>query len=86
MALEKTTSDDKIEIVGEFKILQIRATIKVIEDGELLNESYHRRIIVPGQDASGDTDEIKALVALYHTPENIAAYEQYIANQLPPNA
>ncbi len=83
MALEKSTSDDKIEIVGPYKVLQIRAVVKVTDDSDTISETYHRRVVPPGQDASGETDEIKALVALYHTADNIAAYEQHLAAQMP---
>ena len=86
MALEKTTSDDKIEIVGPYKFIQIRASIKVTDGEELISESYHRRVVMPGQDASNETDEIQALVALYHTTDNIAAYEQHVADTMPPGA
>jgi hypothetical protein len=75
VALEKTTTDDKIEIVGPYKILQIRATIKITDGDELVSESYHRRSIAPGQDASSETAEIKTLVAIYHTADNIAVYK-----------
>ena len=84
MVLAKTESDEKIEIVGEFKTLQIRATVRVTDDGEVISESYHRRSIPPGQDASDETEEIKALVTLYHTPEIIEAYRQWMIDQMPP--
>jgi hypothetical protein len=86
MALEKTSTDDKIEIVGPYKVLQIRATIKVTDGEELISESYHRRSIEPGQDASSETDEVKALVSLYHTADNIAAFKQMVTDGLPPGA
>ena len=75
MALEKTVTDDKIEIVGQYKVLQIRSSVKITDDAEVISESYHRRVVPPGQDASSETDEVKALVNLYHTAEVIAAYE-----------
>ena len=75
MALEKTVTDDKIEIVGQYKVLQIRSSVKITDDAEVISESYHRRVVTPGQDASSETDEVKALVNLYHTAELIAAYE-----------
>jgi hypothetical protein len=33
MALEKVVTEDKIEIVGEFKAVQVRTCTKVLEDG-----------------------------------------------------
>jgi hypothetical protein len=75
MALEKTVTDNKIEIVGQYKVLQIRASVKITDGAEVVSESYHRRVVPPGQDAGSETDEVKALVNLYHTAELIAAYE-----------
>ena len=75
MALEKTVTDSKIEIVGQYKVLQIRSSVKITDGAEVVSESYHRRVVPPGQDASSETDEVKALVNLYHTAEIIAAYE-----------
>ena len=83
MTITKSVTDDKIEIVGPYKVLQIRATVVVKEDGEVWSESYHRRVVPPGQDASSETDEIKSLVSLYHTADNIAAYAKHLEDQLP---
>ena len=48
MAITKTIVDDKIEIVTEFKHLQIRTATVVKEDGTELTRSFHRRVITPG--------------------------------------
>ena len=45
MALTKTISDDKLEIVGDFKDLQIRTATVIKEDGTELSRSFHRRVL-----------------------------------------
>jgi hypothetical protein len=46
MALEKVISEDKIEIVGEYKAVQVRTCTKVMEDGVELSSGYHRHVIM----------------------------------------
>ena len=45
MAITKTILDDKIEIVTEFKHLQVRQATVIKEDGTELSRSYHRRTV-----------------------------------------
>ena len=42
MALEKVVTEDKIEIVGEYKAVQVRTCTKVMEDGVELSAGYHQ--------------------------------------------
>lgn len=81
MALEKVISEDKIEIVGDFKILQIRTKTAVLEDGVELSSSFHRHTIAPGADVSGESTEVQAIAAAVHTAEVIAAYQAHVAAQ-----
>jgi len=74
MALEKVISEDKIEIVGEFKAVQVRTCTKVLEDGVELSSGYHRHVVVAGQDYSNESAEVQAICAAVHTESVIAAY------------
>tara|TARA_B100001996_G_scaffold354483_1_gene316462 strand:+ start:430 stop:714 length:285 start_codon:yes stop_codon:yes gene_type:complete len=60
MALTKSTEDDKIEIVGEYKHIQIRTATIIKEDGVELSRKFSRRVLRSGTlDASDnfvDTD------------------------------
>lgn len=73
--LEKVITEDKIEIVGEYKVVQVRTCTKVMEDGVELSSGYHRHFIVAGQDYSNESPEVQAICAAVHTPEVIAAYQ-----------
>jgi hypothetical protein len=75
MALSKVISEDKIEIVGEFKSIQIRTKTAVIEDGVELSSGFHRHVVTAGQDYSNESAEVQAICELMHTDEVIAAYQ-----------
>jgi len=80
MALTERTTDDKIEIVGDFKHIQIRQATIIERDGVEISRSFHRRVVAPGDDVSGETAEIQALADVVHTAEVIAAYQAHVAS------
>jgi len=59
MALTKETVVDKIEIVGDYKHVQVRTAIRVLEDGVVLSSSFHRHVVAPDADISGETQEVQ---------------------------
>jgi len=75
MTLEKVITEDKIEIVGEFKAVQIRTKTAIHDDGVEISSAFSRKVITAGQDYSGESLEVKAICALVHTPEVVAAFE-----------
>jgi hypothetical protein len=75
MALEKIVSEDKIEIVGDYKHVQVRTCTKVLEDGVELSSGYHRHVVSAGDDYSNESAEVQAICAAVHTDAVIAAYE-----------
>ena len=74
MALSKVISEDKIEIVGEFKAIQIRTKTAVLEDGVELSSGFHRHVVTAGQDYSNESVEVQAICELMHTDAVIAAF------------
>ena len=78
MAITKTTAIDKIEIVGEFKKIQVREASIIQEDGVELTRSFHRYVLSPGQDISEQSSEIQAIANAVWTEELIAAYQASI--------
>jgi len=84
MALTEENIIDKYEIVGEFKHVQCRHASVIKRDGVEISRSFHRHVIAPGDDVSGEPAEVQAICAAVHTPEVIAAYQAHVAsNQLP---
>jgi hypothetical protein len=80
MALTERQEVDKIEVVGQFRAAQIRTATVIERDGEEISRSYHRHIIQPGTDYSGEVAEVQAVCAAVHTEEVIAAYQAYMTS------
>ena len=80
MAHQKTAIDSKIEIVSDFKHLQIRTATVVSEDGNELSRSFHRRVITPDADVSGESAEIQGIAAAVWTDEVKAAWQAFQEN------
>jgi len=74
MALSKVITEDKIEIVGEYKTVQIRTCTQILEDGVELSSGFHRHAVTAGQDYSNESAEVQAICAAVHTPVVVAAY------------
>ena len=81
MALTKSVVTDKIEIVGEFKAVQVRTATVVSEDGAELSRSFSRHVIQAGDDYSSEDAEVQAVCAAVHTDEVVAAYAAHVAAQ-----
>jgi len=78
MALTKETIVDKIEVL-EMGQVQVRTATRVLEDGVALSSSYHRHVVVPGDDLSGQDERVSAVATATWTPAVISAYEAMIA-------
>jgi hypothetical protein len=81
MALTERTADDKIEIVGDYKHIQIRQSTIIERDGVEISRSYHRRVVGPLDDVSAETAEVQALAELVHTDAVKAAYAAHLAER-----
>ena len=79
--LTERTVDDKIEIVGDYKHIQIRTATIIERDGVEISRNFHRRAVGPLDNVSGETPEVQAIAALLHTPEVKAAYQAHLAAQ-----
>ena len=73
MALEKVITYD-YEIRGKYKNIQARAKTAIVEDGEEISFSYHRRVLTPDADVSSESDEIKGMASALWTDEVKKAY------------
>ena len=78
MALEKSTKDDKIEIidVGDWKNIQVRTATIVTDDGAELSRTFHRHVVSPNDDVSGESDEVKKLAEIYFTDDAKAKHKE----------
>jgi hypothetical protein len=82
MAITKRTEEDKIEIVGQFKHIQVRTATVIEEDGVELSRSFHRHTVAPGDDVSEESAEVQAIAAAVHTSAVVDAYNEHVASQV----
>lgn len=78
MALEKQIVVDRIEVVGLGSV-QVRTATKIVEDGVVISQSFHRHVVNPGDDYSKEDARVQAICAATHTQETIDAYKASIA-------
>ena len=77
---------EKIEIVDRIEVLengsvQVRTKTAIMEDGKQISGSFHRHVVAPGNDYSGEDARVQAICATTHTADVIAAYQAAQAAQ-----
>ena len=81
MALTEETVQDKIEIVGDYKHVQVRTATVIKRDGVEISRSFSRHVVAPGDDISGESTEVQAICTAIHTQEVKDAYAAHFASQ-----
>ena len=74
MALTETKVIDKIEVVENGSV-QVREATKIERDGVEIAKTYHRWLLTPAQDLTGQPANVVAICNVVWTPEVIAAYK-----------
>jgi hypothetical protein len=81
MAITKEIVEDKIEIVGDYKSIQVRTATVIKEDGVELTRSFHRHVVEcvssvkneddswthTDTDVSGESTEVQAIATAVWT-------------------
>ena len=93
MALAESIEYDKIEVVGQYKVVQVRKATVIKKDGTELTRSFERYVLEPGTlDASDnlvDTDlskepaEVSAIATAAWTTEVKAAFKAKLIAEKP---
>jgi len=83
MALTKEVKVDKLEIVGDYKHVQCREATVVSEDGVELSRSFHRHVLQPDSDISGEPQETQDICNAVWTDEVKAAWTAFQEAQTP---
>ena len=81
MALTEETVQDKIEIVGDFKHIQVRTAAVIKRDGVEISRSFSRHVVAPDADITSESTEVQAICNAVHTDEVKAAYAAYLEAQ-----
>jgi hypothetical protein len=72
--ITKETVVDQITVT-ENGIVLFREATRIIEDGKVLTQTYHRTSLTPGQDLAGQPANVAAICNVAWTPEVVAAYQ-----------
>jgi len=80
MALTESTSIDKIEVINDWNI-QVRQATVIERDGQFVSRTFHRWVLTPDSDISGQEQKVKDICNVAWTDEVKAAYETFKAEQ-----
>ena len=80
MAITKETEIAKIEVVGQYKAVQIATDTVIKEDDKEISRSRHRHVVHPDEDTSGEDAEVKAVANVVWTDSVKAAWKTHKEN------
>jgi len=84
MALTEETIQDKIEIVGDYKMVQVRTAVVIKRDGTEISRSFSRHVVAPdisADDLANESAEVQAICNAVHTEAIKTAYATHLENQ-----
>lgn len=82
MGIEKKTSNDSIEVSGQYKIISVKKITEIIEDGNVISASNERCTYMPNDDISGLDSDIVNVANMFWTQEVKDNYKAYVDSQL----
>lgn len=80
MALTESTKIDVIEVVADWNI-QVRQATIIERDGDFVSRTFHRWVLTPDMNISDQEQKVQDIANAAWTPEVIAAYEAFKAEQ-----
>ena len=75
MLEKKVTYDHSIT---ETKHIQVRRITRIMEDGKEISKAYHRHVVSPGADTTGQDPMTTTLAKMLHTPEVVKTYQDMV--------
>ena len=94
MALTEETIQDKIEIVGDYKMVQVRTAVVIKRDGKEISRSFSRHVLAPcssskdgdtwthtDTDISSEATEVQAVANAVWTDTVKANYKTFVESQ-----
>jgi hypothetical protein len=73
MALTEEQVVDKIEVLEDGTI-QVRKATRILKDGVLIAQTYHRHCIAPGDDYQSEDARVVKAAQAFHDVETVDAY------------
>ena len=83
MAITKSTSNEVIEVVGEYKIIGVKKVTTISEDGEVISKSNHRTTHAPNTDVSTLDADVANIANAVWTQEVKDSYKNYLSSMIP---
>ena len=83
MALSESIEYDKIEIVGQYKTVQVRKATVIKKDGKELTRSFERHVLTPDMDISAEPAEVQAICNAVWTSQIKDAWKAYQESSSP---
>ena len=80
MALTETTEYDKIEVVGQYKAVQVRKATVIKKDDKELTRSFERYVLYPDTDISAEPTEVSTICNAVWTDDIKEAWKKYQAS------
>ena len=91
MALTERNENDKIEVVGKYKAVQVRNATVIERDGVEISRTFHRHVLHPGTlgdgdvlvdtDISGEDADVQAICTAAWTDEVKEAWRLQLVAQ-----
>ena len=84
MALTEETIQDKIEIVGDYKMVQVRTAVVIKRDGTEISRSFSRHVVAPdisADDLANESTEVQAICNAVNPDGTKTAYATHLENQ-----
>jgi len=78
MALTERTIIGSRDVLANGQI-QVRTDTVIERDGVEISRTYHRHVVAPGDDVSGEDVSVQLVANVVHTDAVIAAYRAAIA-------
>ena len=83
MALSESIEYDKIEVVGQYKAVQVREATVIKKDGKELTRSFRRYVLHPDSDVSKEPAEVKAKCDAVWTDTVKDSWKKYQESSFP---
>ena len=84
MAITKEIKIEKIEVVGEYKAVQVATDTIIKEDGAEISRKRHRHVVHPDMDISGEDAEVQAVANAVWTDAVKSAWIDFNNNNIGP--
>ena len=71
---------EKKQVIGEMTVgqlcdISVRTDTVIIDDGEEVSRSFHRHVVTPGSDVSGEAESVQATANALWTSEVLEAWQ-----------